>query len=263
MRSLHRAVLAAAALMSFAVSPISGARAQECAFQPWRNYDGVTLQRMADGAYMFRLKDLEVTAVGAPRAFHPAGQGLDDAVRAGWRGPGQAGWEKILVADPVDPAQPFIQTRGAGKGYFLSRTRLQAEDRALTDPRRYVDAAKVPYVVFPRAFYELKGTGLFGDLGVAWSAQTGKLTGFIVADEDTAGRALGEVSIALAEALGAADPDPRGGRAGNIGEITFVVFPYSARERPRVWPMQPAEVGELGVKSLELFGGKELVDSCR
>ena len=255
-------VIFAAALA--ALAGLAGpAAAQDCAFGPWSEFQGTPLQRTPDGAaYMFRADRLDILAAGAPEAYSPDGRGLDDAAKAGWSGPDSAGWQGRLVADPRDPVRPLRQERGKTEGFFVSTTRLQDPRRRETDPRKYADASRIPYIAFPTRHYQRRGTGLYGDLGVAISA-SGRMTGFVVADQAPRDAALGGVSIALAKALSGREPDARTDRGGPDGPVTFVVFPYSARDRISLWPLSPEEITELAFKSLELLGGKEAVMACR
>lgn len=251
------------AVLSAALLGAPAAMAQDCAFAPWTSYKGVGLSRLADGsAYLFRTARMTIDADGAPDAYHPDGIGRDATANAGWTGPGSTGWRGVLVPDPVNPAEPYRQARGPYEGYFLSMTTLEDPRREPTDPRRYVDASKAPYLVYPGDFYALSGTGLFGDLGVAIHAN-GRMSPFIVADRGGQTDALGEVSIALAEGLGGREVDPRTGAGAPQGEVTYVVFPYSARQRPQPWPMNLDEMKELALKTLELMGGREAVEACR
>ncbi|MGG7567502.1 hypothetical protein ACQ5SO_15235 [Rhodovulum sp. DZ06] len=257
-KSLLAAALGAALVAASAV-PVA---AQDCAFRAWTEHRGTPLLRTPDAAaYMFRAGALDIVANGAPAAYSPDGRGLDDPAKAGWSGPDSSGWQGRLVADPRDPVRPLRQDRGKTEGFFVSTTRLQDPRRRETDPRKYADAARIPYITFPRAHYQRRGTGLFGDLGVAIAAN-GKMTGFVVADQAAGDAALGGVSIALAEALSGKSADARRDRGGPEGPVTFVVFPYSARDRISLWPMAPEEITELAFKSLELLGGKEAVIAC-
>lgn len=254
--------LIAAALSAIAAGA-GAAAAQDCAYRPWTEHRGAPIARTADGAaYTFRAPVSDIVAGGAAGAFSPDGVGLDDPASVGWTRPDSTGWQGRLVADPRDPRRPYRQERGETEGYFVSVTRLQDPRRRETDPRKYADAQSVPYITFPAAHYRKRGTGLFGDLGVA-IGPSGRPIGFVVADIAPNDAPLGGVSIALAEALSGRDADARTDRGGPRGEVTFVVFPYSARDRISLWPMSAEEINELALKNLELMGGMEAALNCR
>ena len=94
------------------------------------------------------------------------------------------------------------------------------------------------------------------------SRGTARDHGADLADIAPAAAPLGGVSIALAEALSGKEADARADSGGPTGPVTFVVFPYSARDRISLWPLLPEEVNERAYKSLELLGGKEAVLAC-
>jgi hypothetical protein len=114
--------------------------------------------------------------------------------------------------------------------------------------------------VFPITFYEISGTGGPGDLGIAVNRLNGRTAAFIVADIGPAGAPLGEVSIALAEALGGVNVNPRNGDGIPAGEFFYLVFPYSAGDPP--WPLAPAELERDAAALLAGLGGIDAVLAC-
>ena len=244
------------------------ARGQEgCPFDRWVAYRGVTLWRHTTGAaYAYKATHTALDADGAPNAYHPDDVGRPcrgDGPFKGLDCPGNAGyprhswWRQVLVPDPRDRRRAFVQQTGEYAGYFVSQTSLTDTSRAETDPARYVDAATVPYVVFPGSFYTLKGTGHLGDLGSAVNLQTGARSPFVVADAGPADAGLGEISIALARALGGTEPDARTAAGAPTGPILFVVFPGSARS-PR-WPLTADELERGTADLLARIGGIQTV----
>src|SRR4029077_2822205 len=106
---------------------------------------------------------------------------------------------------------------------------------AVTDPGRYVDSTKVPYLVFPSTFHALKGTGTMGDLAVARNLRNNNVTAAIVADVGPPHAPLGEVSIRLAEDLGGVHVNPRTGAGMPKGPFLYVLFPRSLSTP--AWPL--------------------------
>jgi hypothetical protein len=143
-------------------------------------YEGTSLRTFPGGdPYFYVTERMAIDADGAPNAYHPLDRGIDALANAGFP---HGSWKSILVVDPGDSTKPFVQTSGPFAGFYVSKTTLQDPTRAETDPRRYVDSATVPYIVFPGAFHALTGTGTMGDLGVVRNLGNGKVTAAIVAD---------------------------------------------------------------------------------
>jgi hypothetical protein len=103
-------------------------------------------------------------------------------------------------------------------------------DNSITDehnPRRFVDAVTVPYVVLPpEGFKHAK----LGDFATVLNLRNSKVGSAIIADESAPDLPMGEGSIALARVLGI-DPDPRSG--GVEKGIAYVIFPGSGNGKPR------------------------------
>lgn len=256
----------------------SAAEAQvACPYSSWTSYRGTTLLRHPSAtAYLYATSEVAIDADGAPNAYHPddadlncatgAGfKGLDCPANAGYRPPSAGnpgtGWKGILVADPADPQQPFVQPADSRfAGFFVSQTTLQDAGKPETDPARYVDSTAVPYIVFPGAFNRMTGTGLMGDLGYAVNLDSGLHTPFVVADIGPRDAALGEMSIALAEALGGHSPNPRTGAGAPHGKILYVLFPRSVRAHP--WPQSAGRLAERVDALLNQVGGADAAKTC-
>jgi hypothetical protein len=246
------------------------AEAAECSFDSWRTYRNAELRRTADGhAYFWITSRTAIDADGAPTAYHPddvgdpcgaSGAGLDCPANAGY--PTKTWWPSVLAKDPANPTKAFVQPSGPGKGFFVSKTALfdsgNANER---DPNRYVDASTISYVVFPGPFFELSGTGLKGDLGVAYHLVTKRMTAFVVGDIGPA-EPLGESSIALFRALGGSNPNPRTGAGVASGKMLYIVFPRSVNDRPRAWPMTQAEIDQAAKPLLDALGGEDVLEAC-
>lgn len=199
----------------------------------------------------FYKSGLAIDADGAFRAYHPEDRlGLDSLDHAGHKG----NWWALVTDTGKPNGHPVIQGKSdPAPGYFVSTTALyDSGNPNLRDPHRYVDAAKIPYVVLhPKA---LKYARL-GDFATVVNLQNGRISAAIVADESARDLPVGEGSIALAKALGI-DSSPRHG--GKDGFIAYLIYPGSGNGEPR--PIQ-----EISARSRELFkawGGFEKLNAC-
>jgi hypothetical protein len=204
----------------------------------------VQIWRLPSNAAFFFTAGMTVDADGAPNAYNPQNTGLDDIANAG----SPAHWDGIIT----DPSgQPVLQ--GANDpypGYYVSCTSLVDRTKNPTDPTRYVDATKIPYVVLPGDLARETGTRL-GDFAVVLNRRNGKSSYAIFADVGT----MGEGSVALARNLGL-DPDARGG--GSRQGLLYVLFPGSGNGKPRTRD----EINSEGQRLFADWGGAEQADAC-
>ena len=204
----------------------------------------VPIWRLQNEAAFFFASGLMIDADGAPNAYNLDDSGLDDLSNAGQ--PGH--WDGIIAdeeGNPVvqGPGDPF-------PGYYISCTALSDWTKARVDPRRYVDASKIPYIALPGELARESGARL-GDLAVVVNTRNGRLSYAIFAD---IGR-LGEGSIALADNLGIWSDARHGGRWAGI---MYLVFPGSGEHRP----MSLEEINERTETLFRDWGGIEHVRSC-
>lgn len=245
-------------LLSASIS-FSALADNQCEFKPWSNYQSSSLwQHKNMSAYVFASKHLNVDADGAPNAYHPKDIGIDYLANAGY--PNSSWWSSVLVADPRDATRAYVQGEGAFAGYFISKTSLQDKSKASTDPSRYVDATKIPYLVFPGKFLRKKGSGRLGDIGVALNLSNGKSSPFVVADIGPSSASLGEISIALAENLGGQRVNPKNGAGAPHGRILYVVFPHSSKQYP--WPLKLEDLQKHAQQLLAQAGGMDAAKTC-
>lgn len=184
-----------------------------------------TLER---GAWTFTA-GLAIDADGAPHAYALPGSGLiglDLIANAGtpghWYG---------LACD--NSGVPYVQgSQDPAPGYAVSTTALYDVSCAIGNPRRYVDASTIPYVVTPAELYRKDGVRM-GDLAVV--LRYDRVCYAIVADVGPHGH-YGEASMACARQLGI-DDSPRSGGVG--GGVTYIIFPGS-RSSP-AWPRSALE----------------------
>lgn len=154
---------------------------------------------------------MNINADGSPHAYHPDGSppGLDYLSNAGHPG----NWWGI--ATNVG-GYPYIQgSLQSAPGFYVSTTALQNPAYDASDPRRYVDSEKVPFIVLPSNFpVKVK-------LGAKCSVTfNGKKVDAIYADIGPRFQ-LGEGSIALAKELGI-NPDPK--RGGTEDKMLYEVY---------------------------------------
>jgi hypothetical protein len=194
---------------------------------------------------------LAIDADGSPRAYHPTDRlGLDSLSHAGHRG----NWWALVTDNEKTSGTPVVQgATDPAPGYFVSTTALY--DRTNTnprDPRRYVDAENIPYVVLhPKALHYAR----LGDFATVMNLKNRKVSVAIVADESAPNLPVGEGSIALAEAL-AIDSSPRHG--GQDGNVVFVIYPGSGNGKPRKLQDILASSNRL----FEAWGGINRLEAC-
>ncbi len=194
---------------------------------------------------------LAIDADGAPNAYGPHDKGLDLTVHAR----GRKGWAGVLADER---GQPVLQKRGPYRGYYVSTTSLEdANTRRDADPRKYVDARKIPYIVLPSDVAGRFGIRL-GDFAVVAHQRNG---GFayayaIYADVGPSGK-LGEGSMALAKALGL----PANPRGGAVEEgVWFLVFPGSGHGPGKLRTLK--EINRSAARLYKTWGGSKRLRAC-
>lgn len=204
----------------------------------------VPIWRVANSDAFYFVTGMTIDADGSPNAYSADDTGLDDLRNAGE--PGH--WEGIITdenGEPLiqGPTDPF-------PGFYVSCTSLFDRSKDHTDPTRYVDASRIPYVVLPREVVEQSGARL-GDFAVVVDLLEGKSSYAIFADVGT----LGEGSIALANNLGIRSDARRGGRGRGL---LYFVMPGSGNRQPRSLD----EINTETEKLLRDFGGSGKLASC-
>ena len=204
----------------------------------------VPVWRAPDGSAFYFDAGMTIDADGAPNAYNPQNTGLDDLKNAGepgnWEGLAQDKDGNHYVQGPNDPFP----------GFYVSCTSLTDRDKNDSDPSKYVDASKIPYIVLPREVVR-QGSAHIGDLAVVFNLRNGRNSYAIFADVGT----MGEGSVALAKRLGI-DPDAREG--GTRGPIRYLVFPGSGNGRPRALDEIMRATGKL----FQEWGGAEQLNAC-
>src|SRR5205807_6172440 len=94
------------------------------------------------GAVMFTA-GMTIDADGAPNAYGPKNRGLDFTANAR----GATGWVALVTNTK---GRPVVQKTGPYRGYYVSTTSLLQQN--ITDPRnpkKYLDATRIPYIALP------------------------------------------------------------------------------------------------------------------
>jgi hypothetical protein len=178
---------------------------------------------------------LHVCADGAPDAYAPGNLGSDDLRNAGkpprkdapmdrdfqlWK------WFGIVVGNGN---HPIVQKASdPNPGFFVSKTAHGHWGRyAETDPRCYVNANEVAYLVLPNGH---TGGARKGDFGCVVHRPTGKAIPAIWSEVGPADE-TGEASILAVKQLGFVANPRKGGSSKR--EFLYLVFPGSGNGRPR------------------------------
>jgi len=144
---------------------------------------------------------MDVDVDGAPNAYGPRGKKALDIDKHA-RAPKESGHPGEIVGYMTEyrGGPPTIQRHGDPyPGYYVSQTSFfDKENKRMEDPRRYVDASKINYVVLGRV---ARNAGVrLGDFAVVYSCRTGRSAVAIVGDSGNESGAEG--SLALVRALG-------------------------------------------------------------
>ncbi len=210
----------------------------------WGRVRDFPIWQFRDRNAFFFTSGMTIDADGAPNAYNAENTGLDDLRNAGE--PGH--WEGILQdkdGNPLvqGPHDPF-------PGYYVSCTALADWTKPPTDPARFVDAAKIPYIVLPGEVARESGARL-GDIAVVVNLWNGNYSYAIFADVGT----LGEGSIALANNLGISSNARHGGAWWGV---LYLVFPGSGDHRPKTID----EIDRTAQKLLSDWGGVAQLGAC-
>lgn len=186
---------------------------------------------------------LAIDADGSPDAYTPPGSGLrgrDALANAGRPG----NWWGVLTDSGKPDGTPIVQgPDDPCPGFYVSPTALCDPSRKRTDPRRYVDSAKVPYLAIPP---ELRAIGAkMGDVAHVLYREIGCAA--IVADAGPRGK-IGEGSIALANALGIPSSPRHGGVAHGVSTVLFL-------DSASGWPRAHEEIAQQTAEALAAWSG--------
>ena len=183
---------------------------------------GVEVRQEQDGRVHF-VADADIDADGGYHAYHPDNKsGLDDLRNAGQPG----NWYGI-VTDAR--GRPIVQQIGdPAPGFYVSPTSYEWPQFPKDNPRRYVNAETVPFIVV-EGFIRRRAKGIvLGCKARVTDTRTGRSVDAVVADMGPLLK-IGELSVSAAVALGI----PSSPRTGGISQH---VIAYE------LWPGVPAVV---------------------
>lgn len=140
---------------------------------------------------------MDVDVDGAPNAYGPKGRKTLDILKHA-HAPHTG--EIVGYMTEYDGGPPTIQGKDDPfPGYYVSQTDFaDLKNKRMEDPRRYVDATRINYVV--QGVVAQKAGVQMGDFATVYSCRTGKTAYAIVADSGNDSGAEG--SLALVKALG-------------------------------------------------------------
>jgi hypothetical protein len=140
---------------------------------------------------------MDVDVDGAPNAYGPKGKKTLDTLEHA-RAPHSR--EIVGYMTDYDGGPPTIQgPEDPYPGYYVSQTDFaDLKNKRMEDPRRYVDATKINYVV--QGDVAQKAGVKMGDFATVYSCRTGKFAYAIVGDSGNSSGAEG--SLALVQNLG-------------------------------------------------------------
>ncbi len=155
-----------------------------------------------------------VDADGSPRAYGPNDSGLDLTIEAGHPG----NWWGILTDSH---GNPIIQ--GASDphpGFYISSTSYQNRQFPVNDPRRYLDAEQVPFVVIPGIVARQCAGVALGCLVVVTNIKTGDRENGVCGDTGPSS-SMGEAAMKMVSMLGYNNSPRDGGCSDQIFRYTF------------------------------------------
>jgi hypothetical protein len=220
----------------------------QCGKQVLKRIGGTDIYQLDSSKTICFKTGMFIDADGSPNAYCPDNKGLDATANAG--GPGN--WYGIVT----DQAKkPVLQQAGdPHPGCYISPTSLADKNLAATNPLKYVDAEKIPYIALPGALLTAAGIKL-GDFAFVKNKATGKSSYAIFADGGPGGK-IGEGSIYLAQQLGIPNTSPRNG--GATGDILYIVFPGTGMGNGTLRSLEAIQ--QEGQKALDRLGGDAFVD---
>lgn len=173
----------------------------------------------ADGSYSF-IAGMQICADGANGetslpAYAPVGmKALDYLANAG--GPGN--WYGIVTDEK---GRPVLQKKGDPcPGAYISPTAYMRPGMKRTDPRAYLDAAAVPYIVIPSHWRKAAKGVVMGCRATIEDTKTGKVLECVMGELGPRAK-TGEASIFAAQYFGVPASPKNGGTDARRFEYTF------------------------------------------
>jgi len=211
-------------------------------------YSNINTLEDDDSAFFYE-SGLMIDADGAYHAYHPDSKsGLNYLGNAGRPG----NWWALVTNNGEADGRPLIQTDDdPAPGFYISTTTLEDPSRDPKDPRRYVNAEAINFIVLPGRL----GLGAkLGDFATVLLPDTGACAYAVYADVGPANK-IGEGSIALADALGIPSSPKTGGRGHGI---VYIVFPGSKTG----WPLSQEQIDQEAAQVFTTWGGLDKAKNC-
>jgi hypothetical protein len=202
-----------------------------------------------DNSAFFYEAGMQIDADGGYHAYNPDGKsGLDYLGNAGKPG----NWWALVTDNGKPSGNPVIQSSSdPAPGFYVSTTTLEDTTQDVKDPRRYVDAESINFIVLPgRSNLGAK----LGDFVVVIRPDTANWDYAVYADVGP-GNKIGEASIALAASLGIPS-NPKNGGTGH--GIVYIVFPGSQKG----WPLSQPDIDQNGAGLFSQWGGIDKAKDC-
>ena len=187
---------------------------------------GQNIVQEEDGSFSF-IAGMTIDADGSPRCYGPNDSGLDATICAGHNG----NWWGVVTDTS---GNPVIQgPNDPAPGFYVSHTSLQNTKFLRTDPRRYLNAEEIAFVVVPSTLARACKGIVLGCKVKIENYKTQDQAWGVCGDIGPASH-LGEVSVKMASTLGIPSSPRTGGEARSIFRYTF--FPGIAA---RGYELQP------------------------
>lgn len=218
------------------------------------NDNDVQVWKASGNDTFFYKAHMLVDADGSPRAYHPLPDeqlGLDSLSFAGKDG----NWWAVATDEK---GMPYIQDESDPyPGFYVSMTALyDASNPDPSDPAKYIDSEKIPYLVLPEEVYKSTGARL-GDIGFAINTKNNMTSCAVLGDLNIHGM-MGEGSIKLAKNLGI-DSNPRHDGTGSDDSVIYIFFPGSGEGEGKLRTAE--EIEAECHRLMDEFGGwKKLYD---
>jgi len=211
-------------------------------------YSNINTLQDDDSAFFYEA-GMMIDADGGYHAYHPNNRlGLDYLGNAGQSG----NWWALVTDNGKPNGTPVTQKRSdPAPGFYVSRTSLEDPSLNPRDPRRYVNAETINFVVLPG---RLGLNAKLGDFGVVIRPDKRAYDYAVYADVGPANK-IGEASIALAAALGLPS-SPKNGGTGH--GVIYLVFPGSQQG----WPLSQAQIDQHGAGLFAQWGGIKKAKDC-
>jgi len=205
----------------------------------------------------FYKSHMTVDGDGAPNCYGPGDVGtIDYLENAGHPGD----WWAVVTDTGESTGNPVRQVAGDPfPGLYIAMTSLANESLPDKNPRKWIDATKIPYWVMPdkASFRQATGAKL-GDVGLVVYRNYSSFAIFADTSGDDVGGHVGEGSVALSFALGNNPYGPHGKIDYSIDEFAVYYFALTHTSLDR--PLSVSEINSIGQAALTKWGGWDKVN---